>query len=126
MGKSRIKKFAGDLLFKKANKSFEKKKKEIVSYIEEEKKKNEKTLPDIIDTIAEDHREDAYWVWLMYILDMKIDVDQKNYEDPTFSGVCTGCDDVFTFTERDKESDDVKCEECGQTYHLEDMLMRYG
>jgi len=126
MGKSRIKKFAGNFLFRKVNKGFEKKKREINSYIKEEKEKNEKTLLEIIDTIADDHREDAYWIWLMYILDMNIDVDQKNYEDPTFSGTCTDCDDVFTFTERDKESGDVKCEECGRTYSQEDMLVRYG
>ena len=56
---------------------------------------------------------------------MKIDVDQKNYEEATFSGTCIGCDDVFTFTEKDKDSGDVKCEECGQTYSQEEIVM-YG
>ncbi len=121
MGKSRIKKFAGNFLFKMADKGYKKKKVEIVSSIEKEKKDTGKTTMEIIETFADSNNEDAYWIWLIYTLDMELKLDPENYEDPLFSGRCIGCEDVFTFTESDKERGEVECDNCGKTYSQEDM-----
>lgn len=126
MGKDRIKKFAGSILFGKADKAYEKKKGEIVSYIEKEKKDSDKTTMEIIETFAEESQEEAYWIWLMYVLDMGLKLDEENYESAYFTGKCIGCENVFSFTEGDKEKGDVKCDACGKTYTQEDMLAYDG
>ncbi len=122
MGNNRLKKVAGNFLFKKANKSYEKRKADIIGHIEEEKKNTDKTELDIIYNIAKEKKEDAYWIWLMYVLDMELKIDEKTYENSYFSGKCNDCKNIFTFTEMQKEKEDVKCEGCGKTYSENDML----
>ncbi len=126
MGKGRIKKFAGGFLFRMADKAYEKEKREIVGYIEKEKNDTDKTTLEIIETFAEDNDEEAYWLWLMYALDMGLKFDKENYENAYFTGKCIGCDNVFSFTEADKEKEDVGCDSCGRTYTQEDMLAYDG
>jgi len=57
----------------------------------------------------------------MYVLDMELKIDEKTYENSYFSGKCTDCKNIFTFTETQKDKENVKCEGCGQTYTQEDM-----
>lgn len=122
MGKDRIKKFAGNFLFRMAEKGYKKKKREIVDSIEKERNETDKTTMEIIETFAENNKEDAYWVWLIYNLDMGIELDTENYEDPIFSGRCMGCGEVFTFTENDKKEGNVKCVNCEKTYSRNDIF----
>ncbi len=122
MGNNRLKKVTGNFLFKKANKSYEKRKSDVFSSIEEEKKSNEKTTLEIIENLADNKKEDTYWIWLMYVLDMELKIDKETYDNSYFSGKCTNCKNIFTFTEIEKEQEDVKCEGCGQTYTQNDML----
>ncbi len=122
MSKKGLKNFPGEFLFKKANKAYEKKKAQIIAYIEEEKKNSDKSTLEIIDNIAKKDKEDSYWIWLIYVLDLELKIDEKTYENSYFSGRCIDCKHIFTFTETQKDREEVKCDNCQRTYTPDDML----
>jgi len=120
--------------FKKARKDFEKGKKEIIQGIEDEKGKSGKSTLEVIDTLADENKEDKYWLWLMYTIDLNMEGKKEKIKEKKrfsnekyverfshFSGTCKKCDNEFTFSEEDKDRGDVECDECGQTYKESDM-----
>lgn len=120
MARNRLHELTGNFLFKKANKSYEKRKDDIIKMIDKEREAG-RDLEDIIDSMALKKKEDTYWIWLMYVLDMKLELDDDNFESCHFSGKCIKCKNIFKFTETDKDKEKVKCENCGKTYTREDM-----
>ena len=120
--------------FKKARKDFEKGKREIIQGIEDEKGKSGKSTLEIIDTFADENKEDKYWLWLMYTIDLNMEGKKEKIKEKKrfsnekyverfshFSGTCKKCDNEFTFSEEDKDRGNIECDECGQTYKESDM-----